>query len=150
MIFVRFHLFLTISIFSAAKRWYNCTLYVNLTLFKVGDLMSIRWAYCPCNHCFSFPLFYIRSNRVSLACILFDIINTIPIFYLKKKKRGRWYDWFVFVQSRWYSFPPTSDGWDFFFLGFICFLNNQTGDRCTRFVNFTLFDWIVLFPILGF
>ena len=38
----------------------------------------------------------------------------------------------------------------FFFLGFICILNNQTGDRCTRFVNFTLFDWIVLFPILGF
>ena len=24
---------------------------------------------------------------VSLACILFDIINTIPIFYLKKKKK---------------------------------------------------------------
>ena len=90
---------------------------------------------------------------VSLACILFDIINTIPIFYLKKKKKKkkkRWSNWFVSIQSRWYSFPSTSDIWDFFFPGFICFLSNQTGDRCTRFVNFTLFDWIVLVPILEF
>ena len=38
----------------------------------------------------------------------------------------------------------------FFFFSFICFLSNQTRDMCTRFVNFTLFNWIVLVPILGF
>ena len=90
-------------------------------------------------------LYTLKQGILNLYTVWYYYYNT---YLLSQKKKSRWFDWFVSIQSRCYFRQLQID--EIFFFGFICFLSNQTGDKCTRFVNFTLFDWIVLVPILGF